>query len=83
MKTIIEFNLPEEKEELQAALNGSLYKDRIDELYDRVFRPHFKYDKPILPKDDSGMQELTDEQLAVIEQLWENVRQHFEDVLSD
>jgi hypothetical protein len=81
MKTIIEFNLPEEKEELQAALNGSLYKDRIDELYDMVFRPHFKYDKPILPKDDSSMQELTDEQLAVIEQLWENVRQHFEDVL--
>ena len=77
MKTIIEFNLPEEKEELQAALNGSLYKDRIDELYERVFRPHIKYSKPLLHES----QKLTDEQLAVIEQLWENVRQHFEDVL--
>lgn len=81
MKTTLEFNLPEEKEELQAALDGSLYKVRIDTLYDEVFRPHFKYDKPILPNDESSMQELTEEQLAVIEQLWENVRQHFEDVL--
>jgi hypothetical protein len=81
MKSTLEFNLPEEKEELQAALNGSLYKDRIDELYDRVFRPHFKYDKPLMPKDEGGMQELTDEQVAVLEQVWENVRQHFEDVL--
>jgi len=77
MKTTLEFDLPEEKEELQAALNGSLYKARIDELYDQVFRPHIKYDKPLLHKS----QELTEEQLAIIEQLWENVRLHFEDVL--
>lgn len=75
MKTTLEFNLPEEKEELQAALNGSLCKARIDTLYDEVFRPHFKYDKPILS------QELTEEQLAVIEQLWKNVAEHFEDVI--
>jgi hypothetical protein len=81
MKTTLEFDLPEEKEELQAALNGSLYKARIDELYDRVFRPHIKYDKPILTKDETSMQELTDEQLAVIQQLWKNVAEHFEDVL--
>ena len=81
MKSMLEFELPEEKEELQAALNGSLYKARIDELYDEVFRPHIKYGNPILAKDGLGMQELTEEQLAVIEQIWENVRQHFEDVL--
>jgi hypothetical protein len=77
MKTTLEFDLPEEKEELQAALNGSLYKARIDELYDRVFRPHIKYDKPLLHES----QELTEEQLAVIEQIWKNVAEHFEDVL--
>jgi hypothetical protein len=77
MKTTLEFNLPEEKEELQDALKGSLYKARIDELYDQVFRPHIKYDKPILSQN----KELTGEQLAVIQQLWENVRQHLEDVL--
>jgi hypothetical protein len=80
MKTTIEFDLPEEKEELHDALNGSLYKARIDELYDRVFRPHIKYNKPIIGADPKW-QELSEEQLAVIRQLWKNVAEHFEDVL--
>lgn len=81
MKSTLVFDLPEENEELQAALKGSLYKARIDELYDRVFRPHFKYDKPLMPKDDSSMKEFTDEQRAVLEQVWANIEKHFEDVL--
>ena len=81
MKTTLEFDLPEEKEELQAALKGSLYKARIDELYDQVFRPHIKYGKSILKSKKGSDLELTSQQLAVIEQLWENVRLHFEDVL--
>lgn len=80
MKTILEFDLPEEKEELHDALKGSLYKARIDTLYDEVFRPHIKYNKPIIGAD-SKWQELTKEQLAVIEQLWKNIAEHFEDVL--
>jgi len=78
MKSTIEFNLPEESEELQDALKGSLYKSRIDSLYDEVFRPHFRYDKPLMLKDDSSMQDFTDEQRAILEQVWENVRRHFE-----
>ncbi len=78
MKSTIEFNLPEESEELQDALKGSLYKCRIDTLYDEVFRPHFKYNKPLMPKNEGGMQELTDNQIAILEQVWENVRRHFE-----
>lgn len=81
MKTTIEFNLPEEKEELDDALKGSLYKARIDTLYTEVFRPHLKYGRPIIPPTGGKMEELTDEQLAVIEQIWENVRLHLEDVL--
>lgn len=81
MKTTISFNLPEEREELNDALNGGKYKARIDTLYDKVFRPHMKYNKPILAKDESSMQELTDDQLEIIEQIWENVFKHFEDVL--
>ncbi len=81
MKSILEFDLPEEKDELKDALNGSVYKARIDTLYDEVFRPHMKYNKPILAKDESSMQELTDDQLEIIEQIWENVFKHFEDVL--
>ena len=81
MKSTIEFNLPEERDELNDALNGGKYKACIDMLYDEVFRPHMKYNKPILAKDESSMQELTDEQLEIIEQMWENVFKHFEDVL--
>jgi hypothetical protein len=76
MKTTISFTLPEEREELDAALKGSLYKASIDELYDQVFRPHLKYDKPILEEE-----ELTEEQFLVIEALWKKVAEHFEDVL--
>lgn len=75
MKTTIEFNLPEEREELDAALKGGLYKARIDTLYTEVFRPHIKYDKSILKE------ELSDEQREVIEALWKKVAEHFEDVL--
>lgn len=81
MKSTLEFDLPEERDELNDALNGGKYKARIDTLYDGVFRPHMKYNKPILAKDESSMQELTDDQLEIIEQIWENVFKHFEDVL--
>ena len=81
MKSTLEFDLPEERDELNDALNGGKYKARIDTLYDDVFRPHMKYNKPILAKDESSMQELTDDQLEIIEQIWENVFKHFEDVL--
>jgi hypothetical protein len=81
MKTLIEFNLPEEREELNDALNGSEYKAHIDTLYNDVFRPHLKYDKPILEESDAKMKELSDEQREVIEALWKKVAEHFEDVL--
>lgn len=81
MKTTISFNLPEEREELDAALNGSKYKVRIDALYDDVFRPHLKYCKPILVEDETKMQVLTDEQSEVIYAIWKKVAEHFEDVL--
>ena len=75
MKSILEFDLPEEREELETALKGSLYKARIDTLYTDVFRPHLKYDKPIIGE------ELSNEQREVIEALWKKVAEHLEDVL--
>lgn len=81
MKTTIEFDLPEEKDQLENAINGSLYKARIDTLYTDVFRPHLKYDKPILEASVCKMQELSEEQREVIEALWKKVAEHFEDVL--
>lgn len=80
MKTTLEFDLPEEKDQLENAINGSLYKARIDTLYTEVFRPHLKYDKPIIGADPKW-QELSDEQREVIEALWKKVAEHFEDVI--
>lgn len=81
MKTTISFELPDEREELNDALNGSKYKTCIDTLYQDVFRPYLKYDKPILEESDAKMQQLSDEQREVIEALWKKVAEHLEDVL--
>ena len=40
MKAMLEFNLPEEQEELNYALKGTQYSDQIDEIYNLVFRPY-------------------------------------------
>lgn len=81
MKTTLEFTLPEDREELNDALNGSKYKARIETLYTDVFRVHLKYNKPILIEDETKTQELSEEQFLVIEALWKKVAEHFEDVL--
>ena len=83
MKSTIEFTLPEEREELNDALNGSRYKAMIDTLYDKVFRPHIKYNHPLIAKSESEMEELTQKQLAIIEQMWYNVFNHFENCLDE
>lgn len=75
MKTTISFDLPEEREELNDALNGGKYKARIDTLYTEVFRPHLKYGNPIIGNELNGDQE------QVIVELWKKVAEHFEDVL--
>lgn len=43
MKAILEFNLPEEREEHTEALNGWKYKLQLDEVWDKVFRPAYKH----------------------------------------
>lgn len=73
MKAILEFNLPEEKEDHLDALNGSRYKCRIDTLYDEVFRPFFKYGIRITP----ALDELTEYQ--VMTEIWAKVSEHFEE----
>lgn len=43
MKAILEFNLPEEREEHEDALNGVKYKCQLDEIWDKVWRPYLKH----------------------------------------
>lgn len=42
-KVSIEFNLPEEKVEMNHALKGSDLKFLMDEVHERLFRPAYKH----------------------------------------
>ncbi len=46
MKASLTFNLPEESEEHQDAINGSKYKYQLDEVGNHVFRPARKHGYP-------------------------------------
>ena len=74
MKAILEFDLPEEKEEFKDAQKGSYYKAKIDTLYDVVFRRHLKYDEKLF--DDH---ELTELEYKIIEQIMVRVLNHLQD----
>lgn len=52
-KHVIEFNLPEEREEMDDAINGGTYKYQLDEVWDMLFRPYYKHGY-----DDEKMNEL-------------------------
>lgn len=43
MKAILEFTLPEEREEYEDAVNGSKYRYQLNEVWEKVFRPFYKY----------------------------------------
>lgn len=43
MKAILEFTLPEEREEFITAQKGVDYKIALDEMWSKVFRPAFKH----------------------------------------
>lgn len=43
MKAKLEFDLPEEREEHEDALNGSKYKYQLDDIWNKMFRPRHKH----------------------------------------
>lgn len=60
MKTIIEFNLPEEAEEFELAINGSKYAAALHEL-DNKLRSRIKYAPDDQPDDvTNAYQEIRD-----------------------
>jgi len=61
-KITMEFNLPEEQQQFDDALNGTKYCIQLEEIWNKVFRPSRKhgYNNPILD---------TEEACAVIEEL--------------
>lgn len=43
MIATLKFNLPEEREEFQSALNGQKVEIRIDDIWNEVWRPRYKH----------------------------------------
>ena len=66
MKATLEFNLPEDQEEYEDAINGVKYKMALDAVWEKIFRPRHKhgYDNPTInelmlsPTADTLMDEL-------------------------
>ena len=50
MKANLQFNLPEETEEFNAAVNGKKYKDQVEAVWSQLFRPRYKhgYANPVI-----------------------------------
>jgi hypothetical protein len=42
-KVILEFDAETEQEALSCAINGAKYKDRLDEIWQQLFRPRHKH----------------------------------------
>lgn len=74
-KAILEFNLPEEREDHVNALYGSVNKMKIDTIYDEVFRPIFKYNQPVHGKV------LSDSEIELLQKIWEMLCEHFDGIL--
>ena len=70
MKAELKFNLPEEKEEFEAAVSAMKTKIKLDYLYENVFRKYIKYEKPIFDN------ELSKEQYEVINKIWQEVYEY-------
>ena len=73
MKAILEFNLPEEEEDHINAVKGTQYKIAIDSLYESVFRPSLKHERPIIGD------KLTPEHHQLLQAIWVLIDEHFEE----
>jgi hypothetical protein len=69
MKSILEFNLPEEAEDLQLALNGSKYMSAVHEL-DQELRSKIKY------APDNQPELVTETYNEIRNKLWEIVNSY-------
>jgi hypothetical protein len=73
-KVIIEFNLPEEQEEFQDALNGTKNAIKFSEVWEKLFRPRHKHGY-----NNSKLQDLIDsspqvgEALDILEELYQEI----------
>jgi hypothetical protein len=68
MKSILEFNLPEDKNDLKLALNAGALKVSIDEIFE-LFRKRLKYgmDSELSLSHQDLLEKIRDEMYEVLE----------------
>lgn len=71
-KAKLEFKLPEEQEGFNDALNGSDYKVQLEDVWNNVFRPHYKHGYP-----DQELQQLIDDNYEVADKIIEKLSEIF------
>lgn len=74
----LEFDLPEEREEFEDACKGSTYRYQIEEIWQRVFRPHHKHGY-----SDSDFQKLIDDNFEVADKIIEKLGDLYHEVVND
>jgi len=70
MKAILEFNLPEDREDFKMALNANKYHIIVENLYNDVFRPVMKYNEDR-------------KQVEAFEMVWDKVNTYIQEHLED
>ena len=68
MKATLEFDLPEDREEHEDALNGTKYKGQLDEVWNQVFRPHRKHGY-----SNQELQKLIDDNFEIADKIIEGL----------
>lgn len=74
---ILRFNLddPIQFQDFEASLNGPRYKNRMEGIYDNVFRPTIRYRKSFLSDKNA-----TDSEYKLVELIWEKMSEYLEEL---
>lgn len=78
MKAILEFKLPEEKQDFEYASRGAEYMHTIDEIWNEVFRPHYKHGYK-----DKELQKLMEDNWDVASKIMDKLADIYRDVTKE
>lgn len=79
MKGILEFDLPEEREDFETAQHGWKYKCMIDDVWEKLFRPYHKHGYSNAEINELLEKEDCQKLLQHLEGLYREVKNSYED----
>ena len=72
-KITIKYDLPEEREEFDAAHKGMDYKIALDDIYDKLFRPRHKHGYPDSRLDKLCNNRNVSKAIDILEQMYRDI----------